>query len=150
MYYRLGSGGRSLWTIVTFVLWCYVTWSLMRWTLTSGMELGESLRLWLRSEGLATIFSDFFKLITSLVGFCGVPILTTLVFTKINRKLKGSPMQDNDNAYHRHLENCQSCRSNPLSACEEADRSVRQAVEEGSSNQSDRDMDEIRNGKRDE
>jgi hypothetical protein len=150
MYHRLGRGGRSLWTMVTFVLWCYVTWSLMHWTLTSGMELGEGFRLWLRSEGLATIFSDFFKLFISLVGFLGIPILTTVVFTKINRKVKGSPMQDKDNPYHRHLESCQSCRNNPLNVCEEADRSVRQAVDEGSSNQSDREMDEIRNGRRDD
>jgi hypothetical protein len=147
MYHRLGRGGRSLWTMVTFVLWCYVTWSLMRWTLTSGMELGESLRLWLRSEGLATIFSDFFKLITSLVGFFGIPILTIVVFTKLNCKLKGCPMKENP--YNQHLENCGSCRSNPLGACEEADRSVRQAVEEGSASQFDRELDNVRNGARD-
>lgn len=148
MYYRLGKGGQALWTLLFFVLWAYVTWNLMHWTVTSGMSLGDEFRGELRSVGLASIFSDFFKLFIALVGLFIVPILTIVVFTRINRKLKGAPMTDKENPYHRHLENCSSCRSNPLGACEEADRTIRQAVEDGSTNRYDRELDTLRNGDR--
>lgn len=51
-----------------------------------------------------------------------------------------------ENVYHHHLDHCSQCRNNPFDQCTEGDRSLRQAVEEGSPYQYDRDLDRIRNG----
>jgi hypothetical protein len=91
MYYQLGRGGRVIWTTVVFLCWCYVTWQLLNWTITSGMGLGDEFRFWLRSAGLAPALSDFLKLTIAIVGFFGIPLLTTTVIVLLNKKLKGSP-----------------------------------------------------------
>jgi len=55
------------------------------------------------------------------------------------------------NAFSDHTTHCDHCRGNVMSdECQEGNRALRQTVRDGTANRSDRDLDELRNGRYDE
>jgi len=90
MYYKLGRGGRALWSIAVFLTWCVVTVPAMGVSINLGMDIGDSMREATRAMGVTPIFSDFFKLFAAAFGFVAVPILSTAIIAKLNKRLKGT------------------------------------------------------------
>lgn len=52
----------------------------------------------------------------------------------------------NHNPYNEHLQHCSQCRSSHNGQCEEGDRTLHEAVQNGSASSYDRELDRERNG----
>lgn len=89
MYYKLGRGGRALWSGTVFMTWLAVTMVAMFLTINVGWSMGEAFREWCRSTGFNPALSDLFKLFIAVFGFVMVPIITASITAKLNKLLKG-------------------------------------------------------------